>query len=70
MQPRLKLYLGDDDHGAPAEVSMKLDEFAKIIQEATKWDSSWLHDFAHDEVKISSDLYELISLYSSMRPTA
>jgi hypothetical protein len=70
MQPRLKLYLGDDNHGSPADVSMKLDEFTNIIREAVKWDSTWLHDFADDEVKISADLYELLSLYSSMRPSA
>lgn len=70
MQPRLKLYLGDETVGAPAEVSMKLDEFTNILREAMKWDSTWLHDFADDEVRVSSDLYEILSLYSSMRPSA
>jgi hypothetical protein len=70
MQPRLKLYLGDETIGAPAEVSMKLDEFTNILREAMKWDSTWLHDFADDEVRVSSDLYEILSLYSSMRPSA
>lgn len=70
MQPRLKLYFGDETLGAPAEVSMKLDEFTNIIREAMKWDSTWLHDFADDEVRVSADLYEILSLYGSMRPSA
>ena len=70
MQPRLKLYFGDETIGAPAEVSMKLDEFTNIILEAMKWYSTWLHYFADDEVRISSDLYEILSLYASMRPSA
>jgi hypothetical protein len=72
MHPRLKLYLGDegDGYAAPADVSMNLAEFTKIIQEAQKWDSTWLRDFRDDEVRISADLYEVLSMYSSIRPSA
>ena len=71
MRPQLKLYLGDENqYNAPAEVSMNLQEFTKIIREASKWDSTWLRDFAGDEVQISQDLYEVLSLYSHLRPSA
>ena len=72
MHPRLKLYLGEENGGyaAPAEVSMNLAEFVKIIEQASKWDSTWLRDFSDDEIRISADLYEVLSLYSSIRPSA
>jgi hypothetical protein len=72
MHPRLKLYLGDESNGyaAPADISMNLAEFVQIIQDAKKWDSTWLRDFSDDEIRISSDLYDVLSMYSSMRPSA
>ncbi len=71
MRPRLKLFFGDDQQtAAPPEMSMNLAEFTRILKTAIEWDSTWLQDFSNDTVQISADLYEILSMYSHMRPSA
>jgi len=72
MRPRLKLFTGADSIGTTAEpqVSMRLGEISRIIREASRWDRTWLSDFADDEVQVSADLYEVLSAYSHLRPSA
>ena len=74
MRPRLRLFVGEK---APEvtifpepEVSMKLGELTRILADAIIWDRSWIADFAEDDVKISADLFEVLSTYSQMRPSA
>jgi hypothetical protein len=74
MRPRLRLFIGADEQQAIAaaepEVSIRLEELTRILADAIIWDRSWIHDFGDDEVRISSDLYEVLSAYSQMRPSA
>lgn len=74
MRPRLRLFIEQDEPGdtqlAPAEISMELEEFTRILADAIYWDRSWLADLADDRVKISADLYEVLMAYSQLRPSA
>ena len=72
MRPRLRIFIGDDCETDIAEqqVSVRLGEIARILTEATHWDRTWLSDFEDDEVQVSENLYEVLSAYSHLRPSA
>lgn len=74
MRRRLRLFIGDDELDNTAyqntEVSIELSEFTQILKDAIIWDRSWVNDLADEQVKISSDLYEVLMAYSQMRPSA
>lgn len=72
MRPRLKLFTGEDDQDVVAEpqVAVSLGEIANLLVDAANWDRTWLIDFRDEKVKISADLYELLSAYSNLRPSA
>ena len=74
MRPRLRLFVGAE---APEVsvfpepgVSMKLGELTRILADAIIWDRTWIVDFADDEIRISADLFDVLSSYSQMRPSA
>jgi hypothetical protein len=74
MRPRLRVFAGDGEQGGSAanapEVSMELSELTRILSDAIIWDRSWLTDLADERVKVSADLYEVLSVYSQLRPSA
>ncbi len=74
MRPKLRLFIGADEqqYGTTAEpeVSIRLEELTRILADAIIWDRTWIHDFADEEIRVSSDLYEILSVYSQLRPTA
>ncbi|MEY3173093.1 MAG: hypothetical protein RLZZ436_1006 [Planctomycetota bacterium] len=74
MRPRLRLFVGSDDTDTVAfpepEVSMKLGEFTKILADAIIWDRTWVSDFADEDIRVSADLHEILTMYSQMRPSA
>ena len=72
MRPRLRIFTGDEAPVATPEpkVNIRLGEMARILVEASRWDRTWLSDFEDDEVQVTSDLYEILSAYSHLRPSA
>jgi hypothetical protein len=73
MRPRLRLFIGEDEPEtavAEPEVSMKLGELTRVLADAIIWDRTWISDFADEDVRVSNDLYEILSAYSQMRPSA
>ena len=74
MRSRLRLFVGAEAPESAAyqepEVSMKLGELTRILADAIIWDRTWITDFADDDVRISADLFEVLSTYSQMRPSA
>ena len=74
MRPRLRLFVGADETGMMTlpepEVAIKLGELTRILADAMIWDRTWVQDFAEDEVRISADLYEVLTTYAQMRPSA
>ena len=72
MRHRLRLFTGDETAAtATAEqVTVRLGDISRDLRDATRWNRTWLDDFADDEVQVSSDLYEIISTYLRLRPGA
>ncbi|HET6324339.1 MAG TPA: hypothetical protein VFG04_06535 [Planctomycetaceae bacterium] len=73
MRPRLRLFTGEDEVGssdADAQVNVRFGEITQALVEAVRWDRTWLRDFEDDEVRVSSDLYEVISSFTRLRPSA
>lgn len=73
MRPRLRLFTGDDDCttvAEPEQVNVRLGDITRILADATRRNRTWLSDFEDDEIRISTDLYEVISAYLHLRPSA
>ena len=72
MKHRLKLYTGDDQNTAVAEpeVTVSLREISQILADAMRSNRAWVRDFEDDQIRISADLYEVLSTYWHMRPGA
>jgi hypothetical protein len=73
MRPRLRLFTGEDDDSCssePAQVNVRFGEITRALVEAVRWDRTWLRDFENDEVRVSSDLYEVIASFTRLRPSA
>jgi hypothetical protein len=72
MRPRLRLYTGEDtlDRFTPPTVGVRLSELTRILSDAARWNRTWVSDFADDEVQVSNDLYEILSAYTHLRPSA
>lgn len=72
MRHRLRLFTGEDDSAQTAteNVTVKLGDISRALLDATRWNRTWLSDFADDEIQVSSDLYEILSAYMRLRPGA
>ena len=72
MRPSLRLFIGEEDgiYSEPPQVTMTLGEFCRILTEAQRVDSTWLQDFADDEVQIPPDLHDVMTGYWSLRRAA
>ena len=73
MRPRLRLFTGEGLEGSSAtdnQVSVRFGEITRALADAVRWDRTWLHDFEDDQVSVSSDLYEVISHFTRLRPSA
>lgn len=74
MRPRLRLFIGqdgpDDTEFATPDVSMELGEFTRILSDAIVQDRSWVADLADEKIKISADLYEVLTVYAQLRASA
>ncbi|QDU79589.1 hypothetical protein Pla110_13000 [Polystyrenella longa] len=71
MRPRLKIFTGEDEpQYEEPQVKIPLREFRQIMIDAARLDRTWLRDWDEDTVKVSADLYEILSACSNMRPGA
>jgi hypothetical protein len=73
MRPRLRLFTGEDEvdsSDVDAQVNVRFGEITRALVEAVRWDRTWLSDFEDDEVRVSSDLYEVIASFTRLRPSA
>lgn len=65
MHPVLRLYQGDDaPEVPPPTVGLRFGELIAAVRAAGA-DAAWLDDFADDEVRVGTDLYEVLSLLRS-----
>ena len=72
MRPQLRLFIGDDDTAVaePEQVNVRLGDITRVLADAVRWNRTWLTDFENDEVRVSTDLYEVLSAYLHLRPSA
>jgi hypothetical protein len=70
MRDRLRLFTGGESVATAEQVTIKLGDISRALRDASRWNRTWLDDFADDEVQVSSDLYEILSAYIQMRPGA
>lgn len=72
MRPRLRLFTGEDEGTAVADpqVPVRLGDVTQILADAVRWNRTWLDDFEDDEIQVSEDLYEVLSAYWHLRPSA
>ncbi len=70
-EPRLKLFNPDNQVvQAPKLKRVRLKQILTVLTDAVRTDRTWLSDFADEEVKISADLYEVLTLSRRLRPSA
>jgi hypothetical protein len=70
-QTRLKIF--DPDRlvaDRPEMKRVRLKQIVRVLFDAAKSDRTWLSDFAEDEIKISADLYEVLTMCRRLRPSA
>jgi len=72
MRPQLRLYTGEDDSSLATDtgVNVRFGEVLTALVHAWRCNRTWLTDFENDEIQVSSDLYEVISAYNHLRPSA
>lgn len=75
MRHRLRLFTGEDETGststlAAPEMTVKLGDISKILADAVRTKRAWVSDFADEEIQISADLYDVLSAYWHLRPSA
>lgn len=72
MRPRLRLFTGPECGNTVAEpqVSVRLRDVTEALADAVTANRSWLDDFEDDEIQISADLYDVLSAYWHLRPSA
>jgi hypothetical protein len=60
-----------DDFPAPeAGVRIRLGELLPLVAMAQRMHFVWLQDFLDDEVRVTSDLYEVLQAFRTCRPSA
>jgi len=75
---RLRVYYGPEPCATKSEpkrndqtVQVPLSEVFPLLAEAVRSERTWLRDFKHDEITISTDLYEVLRAYQfCCRPSA
>jgi hypothetical protein len=73
MRHRLRLFTGDEADVLPLptqHLTVRLGDITRALTDASRRNHTWLRDFEDDEIRVSADLYEIITAYMEMRPGA
>lgn len=73
MAQHLRLFTGDDTSDlamAEPPVRVTIGQISRILADAHRTKRTWLQDFSDEEVEISADLYEVLSAFWNLRPSA
>lgn len=72
MRHRLRIFTGQEESmpEVPENVTVRLGDISRALIDATRWNRTWVSDFADDEIQVSTDLYEILSAYMRLRPGA
>ncbi len=60
----------DDPPAAEAGVRIRLGDLLPLVAMAQRMHFVWLQDFLDDEVRVTSDLYEVLQAFRTCRPSA
>lgn len=55
---------------AEPEVTVRLGDISRILADAVRSKRAWLSDFEDDNIQVSADLFEVLSAYWNLRPSA
>lgn len=73
VKSNLRVYYGPHENATthtpdlPGTVRVSLGEIFPLLTDAVKSGRTWLQDFEHDDITISSDLHEVILAYQHFR---
>jgi hypothetical protein len=73
MRHRLRLFTGEEADILPLpsqHLTVRLGDVTRALTDAARRNRTWLQDFEDDEIRVSADLYEIITAYMEMRPGA
>jgi len=72
MQPRLRLFTGEDESRDIDSLKVKISfgELSTILLEACRKQRAFLRDFEDDEIQLTDDLYQVLTAYCRLRPGA
>jgi hypothetical protein len=74
MAVRLRVYPGRPEATLPTRpapvVGVRLGDLLPLVAMAQRDNYLWLQDFLDDEVRVTSDLYEILRAFRSYRPSA
>jgi hypothetical protein len=73
MRHRLRLFTGEEADILPLptqHLTVRLGDVTRALTDASRRNRTWLRDFEDDEIRVSADLYEIITAYMEMRPGA
>ena len=72
MQPRLRLFTGEDESCDIDSLKVKISfgELSTILLEACRKQRAFLRDFEDDEIQLTDDLYQVLTAYCRLRPGA
>jgi len=73
MRHRLRLFTGDEPdvlQMPTPQISVRLRDITQALTDAARGNRTWLQDFEDDEIRVSADLYEVLSAYLELRPGA
>jgi hypothetical protein len=72
MAAQLRVFRGSPDDSPSSlqtpSVGIRLSDLLPLIASAQRGNYLWLQDFLEDEVRITSDLYDVLNAFRSYRP--
>jgi hypothetical protein len=60
----------EDEAPADTGVGIRLGELLPLVAMAQRMHFVWLQDFLDDEVRVSTDLYDVLQAFRAYRPSA
>lgn len=80
IRPALRVYSGpqlDADtavlsarHSRPRTVTIRAGEILESLADAVNQQRAWIKDFEDEDITISADLYDVLTAYRNLRPSA
>jgi len=70
---QLRVYRTEDEAirpSPPATVPMRLGDILPLIEDAHRDQLTWLTDFVDDEIRVTTDLYQILQAFRQVRPSA